>query len=115
MILLTADVGISATEMLITQVKEKVKAEGIKDPSELKNLLKDELKALLKTIEAPMKISSDLPFVIMMVGVNGTGKTTTIGKLTNMLLSEDHSVLIAAGDTFRAAASEQLSIWGEKK
>ena len=114
MILLTADVGISATEMLITQVREKVKTEGIKDPSDLKNLLKNELKSLLKTIEEPMKISSDLPFVIMMVGVNGTGKTTTIGKLTNMLLSEDHTVLIAAGDTFRAAASEQLSVWGER-
>ena len=113
-ILLTADVGINATEMLIAQVKDRVSKEKIQDPLELKEILKQELKILLKTIESPMQISNDLPFVIMMVGVNGTGKTTTIGKLTKLLIDDNKTVLIAAGDTFRAAASEQLTVWGDR-
>ena len=114
MILLTSDVGINATEMLIAQVKDRVSKEKIEDPLELKEILKQELKILLKTIESPMQISNDLPFVIMMVGVNGTGKTTTIGKLTKLLIDDNKTVLIAAGDTFRAAASEQLTVWGDR-
>ena len=114
MILLTADVGINATEMLISQVKDKVKKDGLQEPSQLKDILKSELITLLKTIESPLQIAGNHPFIIMMVGVNGTGKTTSIGKLTKLLLEDNKTVLIAAGDTFRAAASEQLSVWGDR-
>ena len=113
-ILLTADVGIRATEMLIQQVRLKVKEDSIKDESKLKVILKNCLTEILIPIESPLKINNNSPFVIMVVGVNGTGKTTTIGKLTKFLLGEDKTVLIAAGDTFRAAATEQLSVWGER-
>ncbi|MDC6484565.1 signal recognition particle-docking protein FtsY [Methylophilaceae bacterium] len=114
MILLTADVGIKATEMLIQQVRLKVKEDNIQDESKLKLILKNCLAEILITIESPLKITGNLPFVIMVVGVNGTGKTTTIGKLTKFLQDEGKTVLIAAGDTFRAAAVEQLSVWGKR-
>ena len=113
-ILLTADVGISATSMLISQTKNSVKNQNIKDPAELKNILKIHLIDLLKTIENPLKIDYNRPYVIMVVGVNGTGKTTSIGKLTKLFQKEGRKILIGAGDTFRAAAVEQLSIWGER-
>ena len=114
MILLTADVGIQATEMLVQQVRSKVKEKNIQDELKLKNILKDCLTEILTPIESPLKIDSNSPHVIMVVGVNGTGKTTTIGKLTKLLQSKGKTVLIAAGDTFRAAATEQLSVWGER-
>ena len=114
MILLTADVGISATEKLIEQVRFKVKEGNVYDESELKIILKLCLTDILTPIESPLKINGEPPFVIMVVGVNGTGKTTTIGKLTKLLQNEGKSVLIAAGDTFRAAATEQLTVWGER-
>ena len=114
MILLTADVGISATTMLIEETKEKVKKDKIIDPVELKKILKSRLVELLKKIEHPLNIDNSSPFVIMIVGVNGAGKTTTIGKLTKIFQLQNKKVLIAAGDTFRAAAVEQLSIWGER-
>jgi len=114
MILLAGDVGVTASEMLINQVKSKVKEEGIEDESQLKNILKDCLIEILTPIESALEINDDAPFVIMVVGVNGTGKTTTIGKLTKILQSEGKTVLIAAGDTFRAAATEQLTVWGER-
>ena len=114
MILLTADVGISATTMLIEETKEKVKKDNITDPVELKKILKSRLVELLKKIEHPLNIDNSSPFVIMIVGVNGAGKTTTIGKLTKIFQLQNKKVLIAAGDTFRAAAVEQLSIWGER-
>jgi len=113
-ILLTADVGISATTMLIEETKEKVKKDNITDPVELKKILKSRLVELLKKIEHPLNIDNSSPFVIMIVGVNGAGKTTTIGKLTKIFQLQNKKVLIAAGDTFRAAAVEQLSIWGER-
>ena len=113
-ILLTADVGISATTMLIEETKEKVKKDKITDPVELKKILKSRLVELLKKIEHPLNIDNSSPFVIMIVGVNGAGKTTTIGKLTKIFQLQNKKVLIAAGDTFRAAAVEQLSIWGER-
>ena len=113
-ILLSADVGISASEFLIEKVRQLVKEDNISDPKRLKDLLKLQITELLKKVEKPLIINDTYPFVIMMVGVNGTGKTTTIGKLTKLLINKKHSVLIAAGDTFRAAASEQLSVWGER-
>jgi fused signal recognition particle receptor len=114
MILLTADVGISATTMLIEETKEKVKKDKVTDPLELKKILKGCLVKLLKKIEQPLNIDNSGPFVMMIVGVNGAGKTTTIGKLTKIFQSQNKKVLIAAGDTFRAAAVEQLSVWGER-
>ena len=114
MILLSADVGTSASSFLIEKLKSSVKENNISDPKKLKNLLKLEMTELLKIVEEPMTIKNTHPFVIMMVGVNGTGKTTTIGKLTKLLIDKKHNVLIAAGDTFRAAASEQLEVWGDR-
>ena len=113
-ILLAADVGIKATEILIQQVRLKVKEDNIQDESKLKVILKNCLTEILIPIESPLKINNSSPFVIMVVGVNGTGKTTTIGKLTKFLQGKGKTVLIAAGDTFRAAATEQLSVWGER-
>ena len=112
-ILLTADVGTKATEILIQQVRLKVKEDNVQDESKLKVILKGCLTEILTPIESPLKISGS-PFVIMVVGVNGTGKTTTIGKLTKFLQGKGNTVLIAAGDTYRAAATEQLSVWGER-
>ncbi len=114
MILLTSDVGIKATELLIEQVRLKVKENNIQDESKLKIILKDCLTDILTPIESPLKVDINLPFVIMVVGVNGTGKTTTIGKLTKLLQNDGKKVLIAAGDTYRAAATEQLSVWGQR-
>jgi len=113
-ILLTADVGTKATEILIQQVRLKIKEDNVQDESKLKVILKDCLTEILTPIESPLKINNGSPFVIMVVGVNGTGKTTTIGKLTKFLQGKGKTVLIAAGDTFRAAATEQLSVWAQR-
>ena len=114
MTLIAADVGYAATQQIITQLKDRVKKEKLEDGSELKGLLKKILSELLKQIEKPLIHIKTTPFVILVVGVNGAGKTTTIGKLTKLLLDEGKSVLIAAGDTFRAAAKEQLQVWGDR-
>ncbi len=114
MTLIAADVGYAATQQIITQLKDRVKKEKLEDGSELKSLLKKILSELLKQIEKPLIHIKTTPFVILIVGVNGAGKTTTIGKLTKLLLDEGKSVLIAAGDTFRAAAKEQLQVWGDR-
>ncbi|NCV38228.1 MAG: signal recognition particle-docking protein FtsY, partial [Betaproteobacteria bacterium] len=111
---IAADVGYAATQQIITQLKDRVKKEKLEDGSELKDLLKKILSELLKQIEKPLIHIKTTPFVILVVGVNGAGKTTTIGKLTKLLLDEGKSVLIAAGDTFRAAAKEQLQVWGDR-
>ena len=113
-ILLTSDIGVSATEKLLNQLKKRVAREQLDDTSALKGALKTELLAALDPLEKPLNISANKPFVIMLAGVNGAGKTTTIGKLAKRFQSEGHSVLIAAGDTFRAAAREQLQVWGER-
>ena len=113
-ILLTSDVGISATTFLLDSIRNSVKKNNIENADEIKGLLKEKLLQLLTPIENPLVLNGTYPFVIMVVGVNGAGKTTTIGKLTKIFLDENKSVLIAAGDTFRAAATEQLQIWGER-
>jgi fused signal recognition particle receptor len=112
--LITADVGYQATQMILEKLKKEVKINGLKESQELKPLLKKILVELLKKIESPLIEINSTPFVILVVGVNGAGKTTTIGKLTKLLLDENKSVLIAAGDTFRAAAKEQLQVWGDR-
>ena len=113
-ILLTADVGIAATQRLLDNLKKRVKREQLEDTSALKVALKAELLDVLKPLEVPLQTNNHAPFVIMLAGVNGAGKTTTIGKLAKLFQAQGSSVLIAAGDTFRAAAREQLQVWGER-
>ncbi len=113
-ILLTSDIGIAATEYLLAQLKQRVKRDNLQDTTELKAALKAALLELLLPLEKPLVTSDHKPYVIMLTGVNGAGKTTTIGKLANLFQAQGKSVLIAAGDTFRAAAREQLQVWGER-
>lgn len=113
-ILLTSDVGVAATQTLLEQIKGRVKRQNLSDTTQLKQALKDSLLELLMPLEKPLETNTASPFVIMLCGVNGAGKTTTIGKLANLFQAQGKSVLIAAGDTFRAAAREQLQAWGER-
>ena len=113
-ILLTSDIGVAATQKLLDNLKKRVKRENLEESSALKNALKAELLAVLSPLEVPLQTNNHAPFVIMLAGVNGAGKTTTIGKLAKLFQSQGKSVLIAAGDTFRAAAREQLQVWGER-
>ncbi len=113
--LLMADVGFEATSAIIEKLKERVTRSELKDSSALEAILKEELLAILRPCSINLTIpKQDKPFVILVVGVNGAGKTTTIGKLANRLKMQGHSVMLAAGDTFRAAAVEQLQTWGER-
>ncbi|MCL6264016.1 signal recognition particle-docking protein FtsY [Craterilacuibacter sp. RT1T] len=113
-VLLTADMGIAATTHLLDDVRERVSLKGLKDAAELKGTLKDSISELITPLEKPLDISGKKPFVIMLAGVNGAGKTTSIGKLAKYYQDQGKSVLLAAGDTFRAAAREQLIAWGER-
>jgi fused signal recognition particle receptor len=113
-ILLTSDVGISATEALLDDIKNRVKRQSLDDTSQLREALKQSLHDALLPLQKPLVTTTHQPFIIMLVGVNGAGKTTTIGKLANLFQAQGKSVLIAAGDTFRAAAREQLQAWGER-
>lgn len=111
--LLTADVGVEATQQIIADLK--LKSREASNPDALVTVLKEDLQALLNVSQVPLSFPAEIkPFVILMVGVNGTGKTTTIGKLTKKLQEEGKKVMLAAGDTFRAAAIEQLKAWGEQ-
>ncbi len=113
--LLIADVGVDATGQIIDALTAKVARKQLTDSDALFEALQTELEALLSPVEAPLMVDSTRsPFVILVVGVNGVGKTTTIGKLAKRLQGEGKSVMLAAGDTFRAAAVEQLQVWGER-
>lgn len=113
--LLTADVGVEATSVIIQRLTQKVARKELADADALYKSLQAELTAMLKPVEQPLKINAqNKPFVILVVGVNGAGKTTTIGKLAKKLQLEGKKVMLAAGDTFRAAAVEQLQVWGER-
>jgi len=113
--LLMADVGIEATQDIIKHLTEQVGRKELNDPQALLDALKLELSNLLATVSEPLNTeNADGPFVILMVGVNGVGKTTTIGKLAKQFQLQGKSVMLAAGDTFRAAAVEQLQVWGER-
>jgi len=113
--LLMADVGVTATSEIIDSLTEKLERNQLKDGEALRKALREELHGLLKDVTKPLQIDSGkTPYVILVVGVNGVGKTTTIGKLTRKFQSEGKSVMLAAGDTFRAAAVEQLQVWGER-
>ena len=113
--LLTADLGVDTTMKLIDNLTDAADRKQLKDGDALYELMKQEMASMLKTAEQPLVVSGEKkPFVILMVGVNGVGKTTTIGKLAKQFQNEGKSVMLAAGDTFRAAAVEQLQVWGER-
>ncbi|MCE9634043.1 MAG: signal recognition particle-docking protein FtsY [Methylophilales bacterium] len=112
--LLMADCGVTATQALLENVRKQVSLAGLSDASELRGALQQAMTDLLAPLAQPLNTATHQPFVIMLVGVNGAGKTTTIGKLAKHFQAEGKSVLIAAGDTFRAAAREQLQVWGER-
>ncbi|MCX4160511.1 MULTISPECIES: signal recognition particle-docking protein FtsY [Paraburkholderia] len=112
--LLMSDAGVEATEFLLESLREKVRAERLTDPQQVKSALRTLLVDLLKPLEKSLMLGRAQPLVMMIAGVNGAGKTTSIGKLAKHLQRFDQSVLLAAGDTFRAAAREQLAIWGER-
>ena len=112
--LLMADCGVEATTQLLDGLKARVKRERIEQPAQLRTALKDALREQLAPLEHPLDVSGRKPFVIMIAGVNGAGKTTSIGKLAKHFQQQGRSVLLAAGDTFRAAAREQLMAWGER-
>lgn len=113
--LLLADVGVETTMKIIDSLTKSANRKQLKDAEALYELLKIELKKVIENVSQPLEIpESDEPFVMLMVGVNGVGKTTTIGKLAKQFQAEGKSVMLAAGDTFRAAAVEQLQVWGER-
>lgn len=119
MILLTADVGIEATDRIISNLTQQVSRKELKDPQALISALQLQLQNIIEPMSQPLNVDEHLaknngPFVILMVGINGVGKTTTIGKLAKKYQLEGKSVMLAAGDTFRAAAVEQLQTWGER-
>ncbi len=114
-LLLIADVGVDTTAAIIEDLTQKAERKELKDTQALMNRLKELLNDIVQPVQEPLQIpEQDTPFVILMVGVNGVGKTTTIGKLAHQLIGKGHSVMLAAGDTFRAAAVEQLQAWGER-
>ncbi len=112
--LLMADCGVEATHWLLAELKASVKRDKLETPNQLRAALAQGLQTLLAPLEQPLQADGHQPFVIMIAGVNGAGKTTSIGKLAKHFQSQGKSVLLAAGDTFRAAAREQLTEWGER-
>ncbi|MDE0556404.1 MAG: signal recognition particle-docking protein FtsY [Candidatus Poribacteria bacterium] len=112
-ILIQSDVGVDTTLTLMDNVRERVKEEGLSDSSALASVLKSEILKLLGE-DVPLEIKDEKPYTILVLGVNGAGKTTTIGKLASRFITDGHRVVVAAGDTFRAAAEDQLAIWCER-
>src|SRR5436190_22655682 len=112
--LLQADCGVAATEWLVASLREKAHKEHIEDVDTLKRALQDSLTELLVPLEKKLEVGRAKPYVLMIAGVNGSGKTTSIGKLAKWFQLQGKSVMLAAGDTFRAAAREQLVAWGER-
>jgi fused signal recognition particle receptor len=112
--LLIADVGVETTRKIISNLTEGASRKDLRDAEALYGLLKDEMGEILAKVDEPLNVEGKTPFVILMVGVNGVGKTTTIGKLARQFQQEGKSVMLAAGDTFRAAAVEQLQVWGQR-
>ena len=108
-----ADVGMQTTEKIISELRTKIKKENIKDADEVRNALKNEIKEIFKDNNPKLNLENK-PAVILMVGVNGAGKTTSIGKIANSLKKQGKKVIIASGDTFRAAATEQLEVWADR-
>jgi len=113
-ILITSDIGVKTTQELLGNVSDKVRRKELDDADLLKKNLQEQMFQILKQQEKPLNLSAVRPFVVMVIGVNGTGKTTTIGKLAQKFKAQGKSVLLVAADTFRAAAIEQLEIWGQR-
>ncbi|MFZ1037261.1 MAG: signal recognition particle-docking protein FtsY [Smithella sp.] len=113
-LLISADMGPQFTYDLIDDVKQRVNRNELKNVQEIKNVLQERMTAILQKMDKPMTIPQGKPFIIMAIGVNGSGKTTTIGKLANLLKSNGHEIMLVAADTFRAAAVEQLEVWGSR-
>jgi fused signal recognition particle receptor len=113
-LLLSCDIGVASTEYLLEQTRTRMARERISEPAELKRVLKESLVTLLAPVTEPLIIAGPKPFVMLVTGVNGSGKTTSIGKLAKYYQGQDQKVMLAAGDTFRAAAVEQLKTWGER-
>ncbi len=113
-LLITADMGPQFAHDLINDVKERISRHELQDAAQIKNILRERMVDMLRQMEKPLTVPKGQPFVIMAIGVNGSGKTTTIGKLANLLQSDGHEVMLVAADTFRAAAIEQLEVWGSR-
>lgn len=112
--LISADMGVSTVSELLTKLRDTIQLKGLKTQDEVREALREEIVALLRPAEGSIDLNRAKPLVMMMVGVNGAGKTTSIGKISKWLSAQGKSVLLAAGDTFRAAAREQLAVWGER-
>jgi fused signal recognition particle receptor len=112
--LISADIGVATTEEILERIRERVDRKLINDASELRGLIREYLLEVLQTSDRPLAYVDEPPAVVMVVGVNGAGKTTTIGKLASHLKAQGNTVLLCAADTFRAAAIEQLEVWGER-
>lgn len=112
--LITSDVGVEATTRIIADLTQGISRQELKDPTAVFEALQASLEAILLPCEQPLNVTAHRPFVILMIGINGAGKTTTIGKLAHYFQTQGRSVMLAAGDTFRAAAVEQLQAWGER-
>ncbi len=112
--MIMADVGIEATEQILEGLRKKLARKELSDAPALRRALQQAVLGILQPVEKPLRIGSQRPFVILVIGINGAGKTTTIGKLAHRIRSDGHSVMLAAGDTFRAAAREQLQAWAER-
>ena len=112
--LIAADIGVESTNLILERLRDTVKLRGLKTPEEVRLALRDEIKRILLPAQKPLDVNRTKPFVMMMAGVDGAGKTTTIGKIAKWLAADNKTVLLAAADTFRAAAREQLAVWGER-
>ncbi len=112
--LIAADIGVESTNLILERLRDTVKLRGLKTPEEVRLALRDEIKRILLPAQKPLDVNRTKPVVMMMAGVNGAGKTTTIGKIAKWLAADNKTVLLAAADTFRAAAREQLAVWGER-
>ena len=112
--LIAADIGYRPTTLILQRLRDTVKLKGLKEREEVRLALRDEIERMLAPAQKPLDLDAAKPLVIMMAGVNGAGKTTTIGKIAKWLAARDKKVLLAAADTFRAAAREQLAVWGER-
>ena len=113
-LLITADIGVEATQALLETLQKRVRRENLTEATQLHRALSEALTQMLQPLQVPLVIGTQRPFILMLAGVNGAGKTTTIGKLAKLFQAQGTSVLLAAGDTFRAAAREQLQVWGER-
>ena len=113
-LLLSSDVGVTASQRIISDLKARVRKDTLMSQDLLSNELKESMINLLEIVEKPLSVSNESPYVILIIGANGAGKTTTCGKLAKFFTSTGRSVMLASGDTFRAAATSQLDFWGEK-